>query len=143
MKLSDLVVDVKKAWIDFPLGDFKVEIAHLSKPEIIKLRKSCTEREFDRRTRLPYDKLNEEKFIKAFTEKTILNWKNLTVDVLESLIAIDSSKLPENSTIPYSQENALLLITQSSAFDEWVNEAVFDLENFRDGTERAAVEEAE
>ena len=31
----------------------------------------------------------------------------------------------------YSQENAVVLVENSSEFDNWLNEVVFDLENFR------------
>ena len=31
----------------------------------------------------------------------------------------------------YSEENAVVLVENSSEFDNWLNEVVFDLENFR------------
>ena len=31
----------------------------------------------------------------------------------------------------YTEENAQLLVENSSEFDNWLNEVVFDLENFR------------
>ena len=31
----------------------------------------------------------------------------------------------------FSEENAQLLVENSSEFDNWLNEVVFDLENFR------------
>ena len=33
--------------------------------------------------------------------------------------------------MPYSRENAEVLVENSSEFDNWLNEGVFDLENFR------------
>jgi len=35
----------------------------------------------------------------------------------------------------YSYENAKVLVENSSEFDNWLNEVVFDLENFRSGSE--------
>ena len=34
----------------------------------------------------------------------------------------------------YSKDNAEVLVTNSSEFDTWLNEVVFDLDNFRTGT---------
>jgi len=45
-----------------------------------------------------------------------------------------------NKELPYSQENAKLLISNSSEFDTWVNDTVFDLDNFRTRTARTDVE---
>ena len=38
--------------------------------------------------------------------------------------------------INYSEENAEQLVSNSTEFDTWLNEVVFDLDNFRGGTER-------
>ena len=42
MKLESLMVDTKTAWVDFPgCEGFEVEIANLSRKELINLRKRC------------------------------------------------------------------------------------------------------
>ena len=33
--------------------------------------------------------------------------------------------------VEYSEENAEVLVSQSTEFDTWLNEVVFDLDNFR------------
>ena len=38
--------------------------------------------------------------------------------------------------MPYSEENAEVLVANSTEFDTWLNEVVFDLDNFRSGTKR-------
>ena len=42
MKLTDLMVDTKSAWIDFPgCPGFQVEVANLARKELLTLRKRC------------------------------------------------------------------------------------------------------
>jgi hypothetical protein len=53
---------------------------------------------------------------------------------------VDLSKVDPDKELPYTEDNAKLLITNSSEFDTWVNDTVFDLENFRSRTKGGNVE---
>ena len=135
------MVDTKSAWVEHPAYEgLEVELVNLSRPELTALRKRCITTKFDKTTRKPIEELNEEKFIAEFTKATIKNWKGFKYKYLEDLMLVDLSKVDLEGELPYSQENAKLLITNSAEFDTWVNDTVFDLENFRTGTKRPAVE---
>lgn len=132
MQLKDLMVDTKSVWMEYPeLKGFEVEVANLSKPELIKLRKSCTITKMQRNTRVPVESLDEEKFVEKFTERTVLNWKGLTLEHLQSLLLIDAGDQDLSTELPFSKENASMLVSNSTEFDNWLNEVVYDLENFR------------
>ena len=132
MQLKKLMVDSKAVWIDFPgLSGFSVEVANLSRKELTALRKRCTAQKFDRKTRQLVENLDEDKFISEFAEASIKNWKGLTVEHLETLLLIDTEGQDPSSEVEYNSENAEVLVTNSSEFDTWLNEVVFDLENFR------------
>jgi hypothetical protein len=142
MKLQDLMVDTKTAWIEFPgCPGFEVKVANLSRKELIALRKRCVQTKFDRKTRQPEEILNEEKFIREFSEATIKDWKGLKLKYLEDLLLVDLASNDPNTTLPYDADQAEILVQNSTEFDTWVNEVVFDLANFRRGTERTAVAE--
>ena len=105
MELKSLIVDSKSTWVEFPgLDGFEVELANLSRKELISLRKRCTTNKFNRKTRAFEESLDDNKFIKEFTASTVKGWKGL--------------------------------VENSNEFDNWLNEVVFDLENFRSGSER-------
>ena len=130
------MVDSKSVWIDFPgLSGFSVEVANLSRKELTNLRKRCTSQKFDRKTRTLMEELNEEKFVVEFSEASIKNWKGLTLEHLETLILIDAGDQDPSTEVEYSQENAEVLVQNSTEFDTWLNEVVFDLDNFRSGPE--------
>jgi len=132
MDLKSLVVDTKAAWVDFPgLSGFSVEIVNLSRKELIALRKRCLTQKFDRKSRQLAEILDEEKFVKDFTHATVKNWKGLTLKHLETLVLIDTADKDPSVELPFSVESAELLVSSSSEFDLWLNEAVFDLNNFR------------
>ena len=132
------MVDSKSVWMDFPGCDgFSVEVANLSRKELTSLRKRCTSQKFDRKTRTLREDLNEDKFVVEFSKASIKNWRGLTLDHLETLILIESPDDPEKE-VPYSEENAEVLVANSTEFDTWLNEVVFDLDNFRSGTKRTS-----
>jgi len=136
MELKSLLVDSKTTWVEFPgLDGFEVELANLSRKELIALRKTCTENKFNRKTRMFEESLNEDKFVSVFTEKTVKNWRGLKLKFLEDLVLVDLKGQNQNEEMPYSQENAEQLVENSSEFDNWLNEVVFDLDNFRSGSE--------
>jgi len=139
MDLKQLMVDTKAVWVDFPgLEGFKVEVANLSRKELTGLRKKCTTTKFDRKTRQAVEELDEEKFIIEFTNSVIKNWKGLTLEHLETLLLVDISNQDAKKELDYSEENAETLVSSSTEFDTWLNEVVFDLDNFRTGSKRPA-----
>ncbi len=132
MELKQLLVDSKTTWVEFPgLEGFSVELANLSRKELVNLRKKCTISKFDRKTRIFNEELDETKFLKEFSSACVKGWKGLKLSYLEDLILVDLKGQDVNAEMDYSQENAVVLVENSSEFDNWLNEVVFDLENFR------------
>jgi hypothetical protein len=132
MDLKKLMVDTKSVWVDFPgLSGFSVEVANLSRKELNGLRKRCTTQKFDRKTRQAVENLDEDKFVVEFSLSTVKNWKGLTIDHLSSLLLIDTEGQDLSKELEYSIENAETLVSSSTEFDTWLNEVVFDLDNFR------------
>ena len=132
MDLKSLLVDSKTTWVEFPgLMGFEVELANLSRKELTNLRKKCTINKFNRKTRQFEDELNDEKFILEFTRATVKNWKGFKLEYLHDLLLVDLKGQDPETQLEFSEENALQLVENSSEFDNWLNEVVFDLENFR------------
>lgn len=143
MKLKDLMVDTKSTWLDFPgCPGFEVEVCNLSRKEIGNLRKRCISQKFERKTRQMVEELDEEKFVVQFSKATIKGWKGLKLKYLEDLLLVDISTQDPESELEYDQEQAEVLISNSTEFDNWINEVVFDLANFRRGADGSSVGEA-
>ena len=135
MDLKKLMVDTKAVWVDFSgLKGFQVEVANLSRKELTGLRKKCTTTKFDRKTRQAVENLDEEKFITEFSRAVIKDWKGLTLEHLETLLLVDIEGQDPKKELEYSDDNAETLVSSSTEFDTWLNEVVFDLDNFRTGS---------
>jgi hypothetical protein len=139
MELKKLMVDTKAVWVEFPgLDGFSVEVVNLSRKELTGIRKKSTTTKFDRKTRQAVEELDDEKFVQEFTNAVIKNWKGLKLSYLEDLLLVDISQEDPNKTLPYSTDNAQHLVSNSQEFDTWLNEVIFDLDNFRTGSKGSA-----
>ena len=144
MELKSLLVDSKTAWVDFPgLEGFSVELANLSRKELVNLRKKCLVNKFDRKSRVFNEELDEAKFVDEFTNATVKGWKGLKLGYLEDLILVDLKGQDPEMEMEYSHDNAKVLVENSSEFDNWLNEVVFDLEHFRSPEPKKVVKKLE
>ena len=131
VSLASLMTASKTVAIDFPgYNGMQVSLCYLAREELLKLRKRCVTTKFDKKTRQPEESLDEEKFIVEYCKAVIKGWSGLKYRYLEELLLVDVGDLDPDDTLPYTQDNAELLMKNSNIFDGWVTEAVADLENF-------------
>ena len=134
MDLRKLALDTKSVWMaydeeEFP--GFEVEVVNLSRKELTAMRKSCITQKFSRKERGIVENFNEKKFIDLFTEKTVVNWKGLTVKYVSKLMLMNTEGLDLDAEVEFEPEQAKALVEYSTEFDQWLNDVVFDLDNFR------------
>ena len=131
VSLASLMTPSKTVNIDFPgYTGMKVSLCYLAREELVKLRKKCVTTKFSKKTRQPEEILEEEKFLVEYCKAVIKGWKGLKYRYLEELLLVDISALNSDDELPFTQENAELLMKNSSDFDNWVTETVSELENF-------------
>lgn len=133
--LQNLIVKSKTVEIEYPYAEgFKVQIAYLTKEEIIKLRKKATTSKFNKFSRQAEESFDDELFTNIFVGATIKGWTGLTFDILGEMFPIDTSEADEDITeLPYSPEDAVILMKNSVAFDDWITEVSNDISVFTKG----------
>ena len=131
ISLASLMTPSKTVEIDFPgYSGMSVSLCYLAREELLKLRKRCITTKFDKKTRQPEEHLDEDKFLVEYCRAVIKNWSGLKYRYLEELLLVDVGELDLDDVLPYTQENAELLMKNSNVFDTWVTETVGELENF-------------
>ncbi len=131
VSLSSLMTPSKTVSIDFPgFADMKIDLCYLAREELVRLRKKCLTTKWNKKTRQPEEELNEDKFLVEYCKGVIKGWKGLKYRYLEELLLVDVGDLDPEDCLPYTQDNAELLMKNASDFDTWVTETVGDLENF-------------
>lgn len=131
ISLASLMTPSKTVLVDFPgyIG-MSVQLTYLAREELVKLRKRCVSTKFDKKTRQPEEVLDEDKFLTEYVKSVVKGWSGLKYRYLEELLLVDVGELDLEDELVYTQENAELLMKNSSDFDTWVTETVGDLENF-------------
>jgi hypothetical protein len=131
ISLASLMTPSKTVSISFPgFAGMTVDLTYLAREELLKLRKKCLTTKFDKRTRQPEETLDEDKFLTEYVSAVIQGWSGFKMKFLEELLLVDISGQDPEGELPFTQENAELLMRNSTVFDNWVTETVGDLENF-------------
>jgi hypothetical protein len=134
--LKNISKVTKEAEVEFTgLEGFKVRIAAISRKLSKDIKEEATITKFDKNTMSHNKELDEELFIDKFTRAAVKGWSGLKLEYLPELMLVDLSLIDDEEgtgELEYSHEDAVELVMNSSAFDHWLNEVVFDLERFRD-----------
>jgi hypothetical protein len=132
ISLQSLLTPQKVVEVDYPgYEGFKLQVAFLSREEIIKIRKRCTVTKFDKRSRQPVDELDDELFLKNYVTAVVKGWSGLKFKFLQELMLVDLSSVQDlEAELEYNEENALVLLKNSSEVDNFITEVTGDLANF-------------
>jgi hypothetical protein len=131
VSLASLMTPSKTVTIDFPgFNECSVDLCYLGRDELLKLRKKCVTTKYDKKTRQPEETLDEDRFLTEYCKAVIKGWSGLKYRYLEELLLVDVSELDPEDMLVYTQDNAELLMKNSTTFDNWVTETVGELENF-------------
>ncbi len=131
VSLKSLMTPSKTVAVEFPRFDgVHIDLCYLAREELVKLRKKCMSTKWDKKSHQPLEEFDEDKFIVHYCEAVIKGWKGLKYKYLEELLLVDISGLDPEDCLPYTKDNAELLMKNANDFDTWVTETVGDLENF-------------
>lgn len=132
-KLSTYLTNKVEAWIEMEGFDgFEVQVAYLSREELNKIRQATTRVSWSPKTRQKEETIDSELFVREFVKACVLNWKGFTLDHASRLLPLD---IPEGTSmeeeIEFTPEEAIALAANSTTFDAWLNDVIFDLANFQ------------
>ena len=133
VSLATLMTPSKTITMDYAgIEGFTVQVTYLAREELLKLRNKCLKQKFNKKTRQFEDELDEDRFLTEYVRGVIKGWSGLKYKNLGELLLVDVSHLNPDDELPHSQENAELLMKNSTDFDQWITETVGELENFTD-----------
>ena len=131
VSLKSLLTPSKTVSMEMPGFDgFEVKLTYLAREELLKLRNRSVKQVLNKKTRAYEEQLDNDKFLVEYCKAIIKGWKGLKYKYLEELLLVDTSSVDLEDELPYTQENAELLMKNAGDFDNWVSETVGELENF-------------
>lgn len=133
------MVTEKVTEVDFPdIDGFKVQLCYVGRDRMMKIRNQALEYKFNKRTRQREEEVNNDKFLELYADAVIKGWKGLNVRGLATLLPIDTAAMDPKEDVPYSADDALLLLKNSTLFDQFVTDSLNNFEVF----ERESKDEA-
>lgn len=133
LNLKDILVPSKSVEVDFPgFADFKVNLTYLSRDTMIAIRKKATKVKLKGRSAV--EELDDNLFLELYVKETVKGWSGLKLEYVEQLAPVDFGTADPKQELPFSADNALFLMKNSTAFDSFVSDTVSDLSNFRNAS---------
>ena len=131
VSLKSLLTPSKTVSMEMPgFEGFEVKLTYLAREELLKLRNRSVKQVLNKKTRAYEEQLDNDKFLVEYCKAIIKGWKGLKYKYLEELLLVDTSSVDLEDELPYTNENAELLMKNAGDFDNWVSETVGELENF-------------
>ena len=138
--IKNLMVSEKISTVEFPdIDGFTVDVCYIGRDRMMKIRNQALVYKFNKRTRQREEEVDNDKFLEAYAEAVIKGWSGLTVKKLGTLIPVDLSKMDPKEEVPYSAEDALVLLKNSTLFDQFITDTLNDFENFERESKESAV----
>lgn len=129
LSLKSLLVPSKSVEVEFPgFEGFKLKLNFLSRETLVNIRKKSTKTTF--KNRQPIEELDDKLFLKLYVAAAIKGWSGFKYKYLNELAPADIPEADFDKEVPYSEENALVLMESSSNFDGFISETVSDLSSF-------------
>ena len=131
------MVTEKVTAVEFPdIDGFVVNLCYVGRDRMMKIRNQSLEYKYNKRTRQREEEVNNEKFLELYAEAVIKGWTGLSVRGLATLLPIDITSMNAREDVPYTAEDALLLLKNSTIFDQFVTDSLNNFEVFeREGKE--------
>lgn len=129
LSLKNILVPSKAVEVEYPgMPGFKVSVSYLSREVLLKIRKNTTKSVF--KGRQVVEEPNDEAFLEQYVEAAIKGWTGFKLRYVEQLVPVDISEQDKEEELEYTKENALMLMKNSSDFDNYITSVVSDLGKF-------------
>ena len=130
-KIASLMATETVVDVEFPdIEGFIISLVYLNREDLVKIRNQSLTFKFNKRTRQREEEIDNDKFLAAYTEKAIKDWKGLKVKHLPMLLPVDISSMDSEEDIEYSVEEARDLVTTSTIFDQFITDTMTEFEQF-------------
>lgn len=131
MGLAKMIIPSKTAWVEYPgMPGFEVQLAHLTRDELMKIRSKSVNMKVNRRSKAMEEEVDSDLFQSLYIAAVIKDWRGLKYKYLPKFVPTDISGVDPEDVLPYTQEDAEVLMKNASDFDSWVSSILEDVENF-------------
>jgi hypothetical protein len=127
--IKNLMIGEKVVEVEFPDSDaFYVSLSYLSREKLLKIRNRAMVVKFNKRSRQREEEIDNDKFLEEYAREVVKGWRGLTLRELSRILPVETAGQDLTKEIPYSEEDALELLRNSTIFDQFVTDSMNDFE---------------
>jgi len=127
--IKNMMINEKVVEVEFPDSDnFYVSLSYLSREKLLKIRNRAMVIKFNKRSRQREEEIDNDKFLEEYSREVIKGWRGLTLRELSRILPVETAGQDLEKEIPYSEEDALELLRNSTIFDQFVTDSMNDFE---------------
>lgn len=131
MNLSSMIKENNIIQAEHPeFEGFVVDVAYISKERTRKMIDRSTIKKFSKSSHQLEEEVDNDTFLKLYTKALIRGWKGLKLEYLLELAPVDTGDADLTKEVEFNDENALVLMNNSNAFDQWLTGVSGDIKNF-------------
>ena len=94
------------------------------------IKNKSTSNKLNRKTRQMEEEVDSDYFQQLYVEAVLKDWRGLKYKYLNHLVPSDISGVEEEDELPFTQEDAKILMDNSVDFDSFISASLEDIENF-------------
>ena len=133
MDLKSLIkkdTEIKVAYPDPEYAGLELTVAYADKDAMKEVRKQCVTHVYNKKTRAMDESIDEDKFVSAYVGMVLKGWGGFKYKFLKDLLPVDLSSVKDEDLLPYSLDNAVMLMQNSTSFEAVVGDMVSDISAF-------------
>jgi hypothetical protein len=129
--LNNLQINTKEIIVEFPrFKDFKLKMCYIPREELSSIRDRSLKISFNKVDRKREETLDTDKFMEAYISRAVVGWSGLTLGIVAELVPVEVSAADLDKDVPYSHEDAMWLVKNSSEFDTFISDTMNSVDTF-------------
>jgi hypothetical protein len=129
--LQNLKINNNEMVVEFPrFKKFKLKMCYVPREDLATIRQQSSSIGFSKVTRAREETVDTDKFMDSYIKKAIKGWEGLTMDIVSSLVPVQISEKELNDVVPYSHEDAMWLVRNSTEFDSFISDTMNQVDLF-------------
>lgn len=130
LSLKSMIKPEQAAEIEFPgLEGFKVMLNYLGREKLADIRKTCVTKKLVKGQ--IEESIDFDKFNRLYSDAVIKGWSGLKLKYVSQMMLVEIPEgNSEDAELPYTPENAEVLLRNANDFDTFVSSTLGDLSNF-------------
>lgn len=107
-----------------------VNVGFVSREKTRGMIERATVSKYSKATHQLESEVDNDLFLKLYTKALVKGWKGLKMEYLLELAPVDIGDSALDEEVEFNDANALLLMQNSNAFDQWLSGVSSDIKNF-------------